>query len=133
MRPKSMAEVHFSLFCYLDQVQHFAALRPARKAVLLLVKNYLMQAKGDDALACWMAADLLGEHWNLRESLSPLLAATKHAKHPAARIEAVGGLGKALARSSTSQQARIRRALTQLAGEDNSKSVRAAGSALLAN
>jgi len=130
-RPKSTAEVHFSLMCYLDQVQYFKALKPTRKSVLLLVKTYLMHTEGDDALACWMAADLLGEHWSLRESLVPLLTAAKDAKHPAARVEAVGGLGKAFARSSASQQARIRRALLRLTREGTAKAVRAASSAVL--
>jgi hypothetical protein len=122
--PKLIHEIHFSLFCYLDEVQHFDRLKSARKPVLNLLVAYLMKSKGDHAHACWMAADLLGDHWALRDSLSPLLIAAQNAKNPPARVAAISGLSKALRRCSAKDRIRIGCILEWLSKNDPSQAVR---------
>jgi len=123
-RPSSIHEVHFSLFCYMDEVQHFDCLKPARKPALKLVTRYLMRFRGGHRQACWMAADLLGDHWDLSDSLSPLLTAARNAKAPIARVAAVAGLVKALTRCSVKDRVRIKGMLQWLSTNDSSPAVR---------
>lgn len=119
-------EVHFSLFCYFGEVQEVARLRPARRMVLDLVAKYLMRTKTDAARAAWMAADLLGDHWNLHESLPVLINVAKDGQSVAARKAAVHGLTKALRRCSDGDCARITATLEQLASSDSSRKIRVA-------
>lgn len=124
LRPKSMYEVHFTLFCYLDEVQHFDNLKATSEQVLELITAYLMKSKSDPVQSCWMAADLLGDHWNLEDSLSRLIEVAKNAKATTVRIAAISGLGKALARATPKEAAQIMAIMECLANNDTNPEVK---------
>jgi hypothetical protein len=64
-------EVHFALFCYLD-VADDARDPVLSSAVLQLAERYLLEVNTDTALAAWMAAHMLTDHWNA-ETARPVL------------------------------------------------------------
>jgi len=85
-------EVHFSLFCFLDQVNHENANEHVRGEVLGLLKEYLFNTKSDTAYATWMAGHMLGDHWDIREALPILIDAVVNARYAAGRRGAAQGL-----------------------------------------
>lgn len=85
-------EVHFSLFCFLDQVNHANVNEHVRREVLGLLKEYLFNTKSDTASATWMAGHMLGDHWEVREALPILLDAVVNARYAAGRRGAAQGL-----------------------------------------
>jgi hypothetical protein len=126
-RPRSVFEVHFSLFCFLDEVS--ASSRPVsiKASVLELVRSYLNTTRSDAAQAAWMAGDLLGDHWNLRESLSVLLESAEGAEHAAGRNAAIHGLEQAFERCQREHdRRRIRNALERASASDSRREVRLA-------
>lgn len=130
-RPIFMQETHFSLFCYLDEVQHCDCLKSASKSVLKLISTYLMERKDDSAQACWMAADLLGDHWLIRDSLLPLVTAAQKAKFPSARAAAINGLSKALRRCSAKDRNEIKFVLEWLSKHDPNEKVRSSANVVI--
>ena len=62
----------FQTFCFLDQIQNMALEDSQKKDIVALVELYLLNAEKPTAHAAWMAGDLLGDHWNLQESI-PIL------------------------------------------------------------
>ena len=128
-RTKRICDVHFSLFCFLDQIQYWQRLAQARPEVLALVGAYLMRARSDTAQSAWMAGDLLGDHWVLRESLPVLIAAASTARYAAGRAGAIHGLEHALARCSGRERTRIEATLQRIASRDGSEAVRLAARA----
>lgn len=90
-------ETHFTLFCYLDWTQRMPEAASLKRRVLPLLERYLMLVSRTTARAVWMAADLLGCHWEVSEALPILLRTTRQARHAAGREAAVLGLEKVLA------------------------------------
>jgi hypothetical protein len=78
-RPVGIYELHFSLFCFLDEVLFDKGLRQRKKEVLSLVRGYLTGVDEDHAMAAWMAGDLLGDHWTPQESVPVLCDLHAHA------------------------------------------------------
>jgi len=79
-----------------------------------LIEDYLRRAKGNVAQATWMAADLLGDHWELSESLPLLEDIALSGKSISAREAAIHGLSKALGRATKPQYRRINSTLERL-------------------
>jgi hypothetical protein len=82
-------EIHFSLFCFLDQLskaRDFAAQVPE------VVGKYFQTVPRQTALAAWMAGDLLGDHMSGRQPLSTLSDVAVKAKYAAGRLGAIHGL-----------------------------------------
>lgn len=129
-RPRSVYEIHFSIFCYLDEVQYFDNLKPFKDIILQLVTAYLMKSKGDQALAYWMAVDLVADHWNLRDSLMPLLAVAENAMFQTTRLAAIRALEKASAKCLDQEAVLIKETLERLSKRDSSRAIKAATSRL---
>lgn len=96
--PAGIYELHFSLFCFFDDILYYSNLKKYRTELLALVKGYLETVNTDCALAAWMAGDLLGDHWNPRESVPVLCALHRNAKHTVARSAIRHGLEMAAMR-----------------------------------
>jgi len=117
-------EVLFTLFCFLDDVPLRPGAEALRGAVLKLIEEFLIQVRKDPKLAAWMAGDLLGDHWELQESLPILFRAAKGARFVAGRKAALHGLAHALSRTKGSSRSKIRRVLAEVQEADRSATVR---------
>ncbi|MES2465270.1 MAG: hypothetical protein V4671_32290 [Armatimonadota bacterium] len=84
-------EIHFTLFCYLDDVPYFGTVSD-RAEVLRIMENYLMTVPADTGHASWMAGDMLSDHWEARESLPVLLRAAQKARFISGRSTGLDGL-----------------------------------------
>jgi phytoene dehydrogenase-like protein len=85
-------ELHFSLFCFLDQSLELNRARSFATQVPEVVARYLQTVPRQTALAAWMAGDLLGDHMPGRKPLSMLCAVAVTAKYAAGRLGAIHGL-----------------------------------------
>jgi hypothetical protein len=119
-------EIQFTLFCILDELNNLPEGRELRSFVLDWVGNYLIRVKHDTAHAAWMAGDMLGHHWPLKQSLPILIKVTKEAKFVSGREAAVDGLGKALKRvgKSSRHHKQILTLLQQVSISDRSENLR---------
>jgi hypothetical protein len=119
-------EAHFTLFCYLDQVGEFFPASNLRAELPRLVEQYLFDVRASTARAAWMAGDLLGDHWPLREGVPPLIQAAKGARFVAGRCGAIHGLTHALQRTGSGSRltASVMKCLADVANDDTSHRVR---------
>jgi hypothetical protein len=126
----AVAEVHFTLFCFLDAVQDMSSATAFRREVPKLAFEYLRTVKSWRAHAAWMAAHLLGGHWNARESLRILLEVVKAGRFVAGRGAAVMGLQELHQRKDVprTDKQRIVAALDEVGRVDRSRQVRARAS-----
>ena len=93
-------------------------------SVLALVEAYLMSTNSAVASAAWMAGDLLGDHWDLRQSLPILTRLATQARYVAGRDAAIHGLSRALARARKASQWAIVQVLKDVSRHDRSRRVR---------
>jgi hypothetical protein len=119
-------EVHFSLFCFLDQVGDIPSLESLRPEVTRLVGDYLATVQSEDSFAAWMAGDLLGDHWPTAEGLPLLLQLAMGATNPAGRKGAIHGLTHLLERveDGSAEKSRIISLLERISNEDLNQEVR---------
>jgi hypothetical protein len=120
-------ELHFSLFCFLDLVNDRSAFpntKGIQKLILAEVENYLKSVPADKCYAAWMAGDLLGDHWDLRQSLPVLLSAAEYGRYVAGRLGALHGLCHAADRCGELSRDRIRKTIARIAKRDRSRRVR---------
>jgi hypothetical protein len=119
-------EVHFTLFCFLDEVGATPSLSGLRQQVILLLDDYLATVQLDVAYAAWMAGDLLGDHWPATESLPVLLRLATDAKNPVGRKGAIHGLLHLLERveGSSAETSRITALLERISKKDEDQEVR---------
>jgi hypothetical protein len=85
-------EFHFSLFCFIDQIQELHIGHDYEQHISNIVEAYLCDVKKSTAQAAWMAGDLLGNHWNRQLSLPILLRISEKAKYTAGKKAALYGL-----------------------------------------
>ena len=78
-----------------------------------------------------MWTDTEPDHWHLNDSLPLLFNAGKDAKAPAARVEAINGLGTALRRCSDKERIEIRKVIKIILKSDSNKTVRNAAASCL--
>src|SRR5262245_43819822 len=97
-------EVHFSIFCFLDDAQEMLKSLATRRKILAMAEAYLLQVRSDRASAAWMAGDMLGDHWDLQESMPVLMRATVGARFAAGRAGAQHGLRQAISRVSVGRR-----------------------------
>lgn len=124
-RTGEFAELQFSLFVFLGDVNGLPGVGSVTETLLALVGGYLRTVKTAAAQAPWMAGDLLGDHWPLEESLPVLADAARFARYVPGRAGALHGLSHALARSDKRAQWRIVEVLQNVARSDRSQHVRA--------
>jgi hypothetical protein len=118
-------EVHFSLFCWLDETQAFPERYDCREEVLVLLRGYLRRATCDERDAAWMAVDLLSEHWEVHGALSTLSEVAKEGNADCVRLEALSGLETLRARMDSADfDATARPLLVHLSGEGRNEEVR---------
>lgn len=120
----SLYEVHFSLFCFLDQVPGLSGAKSFAFHVPVLIGNYLNQVRSETAHAAWMAGDLLGDHWDGETALPVLIEAAEKAKFVAGRLGAIHGLSHILTRLKSSKRAMVIRLLHKISRADKSRGVR---------
>lgn len=126
-RSKNFGEIRFSLFCYLDEAQASRMNKSERAQVLALIGNYLEKTKTDAGESAWMAGDLLGDHWDLSESLPLLMRAAARAQYPAGRIAAFHGLELAFMRlNGQEDRRRIQHLLERISKTNPERRVRRA-------
>lgn len=123
-------EVHFSLFCFLDDPPATAD-RQLRDRVATLVEDYLRTVRASTARAAWMAGDLLGDHWVTEEAVPRLIRLATDARFVAGRHGAVHGLAHALPRSSKPTQLEIVATIRAVAERDRSARIRRQANYLL--
>ena len=118
-----LGELQFSLFVFLSDAPGFLS-RKEMQTLQQLVEQYLLSVRSRAAQAAWMAGDLLGDHWPLRDSLPILLRTATFAKHAAGREGALHGLAHAIDRASKREQWAIADRLRTMARTDRSPAVR---------
>ena len=124
-------EVHFSLFVVFDKVQHEEVLIPFKRQILELVENYLMHSDRESAQAAWMAGELLGDDWQLSESLPILTNLVQNGLFVSGRKAALHGLSEVLHKSEKTVEESIIALVQQVAKNDGSKKVRDCAKLLL--
>jgi hypothetical protein len=123
---KYVYEIHFSLFCFLDQVPTVPYSKEFAREIPSLIENYLMEVKSDSGSAAFMAGDLLGDHWDTKEAIPILIRAAKGARFAAGRHNAVWALGHIYQRIEDQDQARknIITLIKEISKRDRSNEVR---------
>ncbi len=120
------AEVQFSLFCYLDDLQHLTAGRGLISEAACLVRDYLRQSKSNTRHATWMAGDLLGENWDPGEGVPILIDVLTNGPYAEGRLAALHGLEHAIGNADCSDVLgeSLVRAIIHVASNDRSRRVR---------
>jgi hypothetical protein len=118
-------EVHFSLFCYLDEVPRLLGRCRVTRDILLLVERYLMNVRSTAASSAWMAGDLLGDHSTPKTALSVLRRVARRARFTAGRKGAIHGLAHLLKRRGAAERRAVLATLRIVAANDRSAQVRA--------
>lgn len=85
-------EVHFTVFCFLDQVPQLRGASGFAEEVPKLVESYLHDVPRSTAAAAWMAGDMLGDHWRIDQASPVLMRQCADARYAAGRKGAVHGL-----------------------------------------
>jgi hypothetical protein len=124
-------EVHFSLFCFLDDSLSLPLDAKVLSSIEGLVVRYLKAAKSDTAHAVWMAADLLGHHWPGRAALDALISVAKQGRHAEGRKAALSGLQRRLEDHDQGGRAEIIETLKKVASTDASPLIRRKAERLL--
>jgi hypothetical protein len=121
------AEIHFSLFCFLDKLSTLPSGSALQAELPLLLERYLINAKANHGSAAWMAGDLLGDHWPPRESVPILIKAAKEGRYVAGRVAAIHGIAHILERlpDSSSTVKSLTRLVSEVRASDRSQTVRA--------
>ncbi len=117
-------ELHFSLFCFLDQAPEVPGARAFARRVPAMLRDYLMSVPSGTAYAAWMAGDLLGDHWEPSAALPVLLDCARSARYSAGREGALHGLAHLSTRVPPQQAVRIRAVLRDVLTSDRSASLR---------
>jgi hypothetical protein len=95
---KYIYEVHFSLFCFLDEIPYLNGGKEFAREIPSLIEKYLYNIKTDTSLAAFMAGDLLGDHWNITSALPVLKRLARRARYVSGRTWALYGLSEMLER-----------------------------------
>lgn len=122
---RSPWEVHFTLFCCLDEVVSTASGRVFARSLLRVLRDYLLRLRTDAGKAGWMAAGLLGQSWPPSVATPILVEVVENAGHRQARSAAIRGISDLLDRTTGPRAAALRRVLRHAARHDRSSSARA--------
>jgi len=126
-------EVHFSLFCFLDQLHQLKGGKKLASKIPFLIEQYLFNVKSNAGNAAWMAGDLLGDHWPLEESLPVLLKSAKNSRFIAGRSSALHGIEEALRKIETSKKKKILMLLKEIYKTDRSSKIKTYSKIILDN
>jgi hypothetical protein len=117
-------EIHFSLFCFLDQLRGVKRAKGVAAELPAMIRTYLLTVPRETASAAWMAGDLLGDHLPGRSSLLALCAVALKAKHAAGRLGAIHGLQHIVSGAKRATPKHAIAALSHLAHADKNRRVR---------
>lgn len=117
-------EVHFTLFCYLEDCQYLPVPKSTKREVLKMIFDYLISARVRTARAAWMAGHLLGDHWEGREALSCLREAAVKGIYAEGRKGALTGLNYRLKSESGEETALILNTIQKVSVRDPSRKLR---------
>ena len=95
-RGKQAYEVHFTIFCFLDELNVMRASGKTKRRILDAVSEYLHSVRSESGNAAWMAGDLLGEHWKTYQTVEILLNTVQEGRYVAGRLGALHGLDERL-------------------------------------
>lgn len=118
-------DVHFTVFCYLDEVVSTASGGVFARSLLRVLRDYLLRLRTDAGKAGWMAAGLLGQSWPPAVATPILVEVVENAAHRQARSAAMRGISDLLDRATGPRAAAFRRVLRRAARHDRSRHVRA--------
>jgi hypothetical protein len=116
-------ELRFSLFVALSELPEVLG-ESELSELAREIDEFLQHVPRDAAQSAWMAGDLLGDHWPLRQSVPLLIRLARMARHSAGREAAIHGLSHALDRASKPQQWQIVDALKEVARLDGDLNIR---------
>lgn len=125
-------ELHFSLFCFLDDALEIPISAVTLKRIPSMVGSYLKSAERDTARAPWMASHLLAQHWPGKQAVHALTAAAVSGKHVVARSAALSGLAERLALSGPADATDITESLRAVHANDPSARLRRRAARILA-
>lgn len=117
-------ELHFSLFCYIDDSLAFSLKPDVIGKLHQLTTSYLARADRGTAQAAWMAANMLGEHWPGQTSLETLASIATTGRHVEGRKAALWGLQRRREVGNASDQLKVREMLKVVISSDRSMRLR---------
>ena len=125
-RTRERYEVQFTLFCFLDNVPGIPRALAFAREIPSLVEDYLLNVPANTALAAWMGAHMMGDHWPRRaEAVRVLISALVNARYVEGRWAALMALQELLTEDIGSHMRQsIETALEQARLDDRSKSIR---------
>jgi hypothetical protein len=124
-------EIHFSLFCFLGDAQILGLDEAVTQQLRAFISEYIHSTPKNTAKALWMAADLLGEHWNDEHALAALLSAATNAAYADGRRAAIYGLTCRFRHASKHDRGLITWTLCEVARRDKSPKIRNRASSAL--
>lgn len=127
---KDEYEIHFTLFCFLNYLKEVNSNFTFKEELLLEINNYLKTIPKKTSAAAWMLGDMLGDHWELDESIPILIEAAKNAKYLAGRLGALHGLEHALENKPISKDS-LMVTLKNISTKDKSAEVKKYASSIL--
>lgn len=117
-------EIHFTLFCFVSNIFYIKIEKKIVNEILLLIRDYLINAKYDKAMAVWMVGDLLGDHWkNLNEALNTLLDILKYSKYSEGKKSALHGIEYLYPKMNTERRNIIKNFLKQIRNKEKNETV----------
>jgi hypothetical protein len=129
-RNKDDYELHFTIFCYLDDALITNNNSMIEELTALLI-DYLAKIKVRTARASWMAGHLLGDHWPAEKSLQALLKLATNAKSRISRESAIYGLRDLYQRVNRIHKSQIKSQIEKMGKNDRSKNIRSLSKVIL--
>lgn len=129
--PNRNYECQFTLFCFLNEAQDIPAAKHLRDEIPALVGSYLANIDTSTANAAWMAGDLLGDHWNLDESIPILIEVALAGRFVAGREAALHGLSQAVTNTCRENRDKIKTTIESVSIGDRSQAVRSIAKLIL--
>jgi len=125
----SSYEVHFTIFCFLDDLlypsRHLKASKQTLERILSVLEVYLREVPNDTAYAAWMAGHLLGDHWAKGRAVSVLVRVLTRSDNPVGREAAIQGLDDALRRLHPAKARRVRSVMKEILRHERNNSLKA--------
>lgn len=122
-RNKYDYELHFTIFCYLDDVT-YKETKESLDQLTRVIVDYMKNIRIETAKAAWMAGHLLGDHWPAKKALPALIEIIQDSKNRVGREAAISGLGELYKKVNTIEKKKIVDLLQYLVVNDRSKEVR---------
>ena len=122
-RNKYDYELHFTLFCYIDNIIYTKDEGLITRLIKVLI-DYLKNVKTNTAKAAWMAGHLLGDHWPTHKALPALIEIVRSSGNRIGREAAISGLGELYKKVNSKEKKKITSILKDIVEQDPSKEVR---------